>query len=208
MALIVSIGILGIGLFTFFDEGTQLVPVPITLSPQPSPSLVDPLPETAKLPKGCRKQSEQSFVPTRVIVRGIVKTSVLALGVDENDAPAAPPLSQPDIFSWYKLGRAPGSQQGNVLLLAHTFSTRPVLGNVLLQKLHQGDLIILKGQTKQQRACYRVSVQPVPVEPADYGQLVYQWYTPAQLTITVCSDYDQVEREWRTRTVWFASPVK
>jgi len=162
----------------------------------------------------CDGGATSAFTPRQITVQDVVRRApVLALARDGNNVPGVPPLSEAGKheFAWDRPpGILPGSAQGNVLLNAHTWpwTSAPALGNLMLQRLHVGDRIVLFGMANGEPAhlCYevtkRVSIQAEQRYP-EY------WVTdgPPQVAIMVCSGVRRGPGDWAERTVWFASPV-
>ena len=148
------------------------------------------------------------FVPTGTTLVGRTVT-VLAVPRDANGTPGTPPLSSAGKrqLAWDSPGSKPGSEQGNALLNAHTWPDGSALGNDLLKRLHEGDIIVVHGDHHRQ-ACYQVT-QRLEVPVAKYPeQRVYDTSARPGLVITVCSGLRLGPGDWANRTLWFAVPIK
>jgi hypothetical protein len=178
---------------------------------QPAPAHVTPpqavVPGTTLRSSTCGNPVTHTFRPQQISIRQVAdNANVLALPRDANDVPQAPPLS--DVgkteFAWDEPTLAPGSARGNVLINAHTWPDGSALGNRLLEHLHLGSQIIVKG--KHAELCYRVTKRYVIVA-ADGSPAYYAKDGPPQLALIVCSPPRLGPGDWYHRTIWFASPV-
>ncbi|HEX7739450.1 MAG TPA: class F sortase [Marmoricola sp.] len=190
------------------STGWQLADSPGAAAPPPRQAVLEGAVLKAK--PLCATGATSPFAPTHVSVEGVVKRApVLALARDSNDIPGVPPLDEAGKheFAWDRPpGVMPGSDQGNVLLNAHTWpwTSAPSLGNLMLTSLRAGDRIVLWGE--HAHLCYRVTkevtigaLQPYPAYYATDGA--------PQIAIMVCSGVRRGPGDWADRTIWFASPV-
>jgi hypothetical protein len=118
----------------------------------------------------------------------------------------APPLSSvgKTEFAWDAPTLAPGSPRGNVLFNAHTWPDDSAMGNRLLDHLHIGGQIIVRG--KNVELCYRVTKRFV-IDAANGSPAYYARNGPPQLALIVCSPPRLGPGNWKNRTIWFAAPV-
>src|SRR5699024_1899195 len=114
--------------------------------------------------KLCHQPATHPFVPATITITGITDDApVLSLCrcAHPYRQPKAPPLTEAGKheFAWTDDSPPPGSAHGNTLLNAHTWpwSSAPALGNLMIEHLHRGDLIVVRGEG--QRQCYRVTEQ-------------------------------------------------
>ncbi len=146
--------------------------------------------------------------PRRIAVPGLTdRVRVVAPPRDANGVPGVPPLTEAGkrVFAWDReQGVEPGDAAGNVLLNAHTWPDGSALGNTLLDGLHRGDRIVVRGEGR--RLCYRVT-ERVEVLAEDGLPRYYDADGPPRLAIVVCSGRRLAPGVWEKRTVWFASPV-
>lgn len=177
----------------------------------PVPQSVEP--GTALKPAVCGNPATRPFRPRTISIRNVAHNApVLALGRDANNVPQAPPISDlgKTQFAWDRAhtsadhGRAPGTRRGNVLVNAHTWPDGSALGNRLLEHLHVGGRIIVRG--KNSELCYRVT-QRIVVRAADGAPTYYVKDGPPQLALIVCSPPRLGPGNWENRTIWFASPM-
>jgi hypothetical protein len=181
---------------------------PLPIPPLPVPPVLT-APQPAPAP-ACTTTTGP-FVPTRVQLPGVVhRIPVLPLHRDSYGTPGTPPLSSLgktemafDLGSLLKPGIQPGSAQGNALLNAHTWPDGSALGNRLLEKLHEGDRIVLHGITG--RLCYKV-IDRVEVPATDPGTRFYATTGKPQIAIVVCSGRRLGPGHWTMRTIWYATP--
>ncbi|WP_424529045.1 class F sortase [Sphaerisporangium viridialbum] len=99
-----------------------------TTAPPPSPAAVPvtPLGKSA---------------PTRIRIPGIgVDAPLRSVGVEKNGEIEVPPLSQPKLAGWYRLGPAPG-EMGPAVILGHVNTTRGPAVFSRLRELRRGDKI-------------------------------------------------------------------
>ena len=134
---------------------------------------------------------------------------MLAVGRERHSRiPKTPPLSAAGKWqvAWDRQGVRPGSARGTAIFDAHTWpwSSSPALGNTMLRKLHEGDLIVVRG--KGRLLCYkvsrRVSIHVSQPDPKGF----YSTKGPSQIVITVCSGRRLGPGNWSRRTYWFARP--
>ncbi len=181
-------------------SATPVVPTP-TQPPRPTPTA------TASAPIADCSAGSGLFVPTSVMVVG--QTVAVVAVPREGGTPGTPPLTSVGKrqMAWDEPGVRPGVEQGNVLLNAHTWPDGSALGNDLLKQLHEGDRIVLRGDSGRQ-ICYQVN-QRLQVPVADYPQQrVYNPDGPSGLVITVCSGLRLGPGDWADRTLWFATPIE
>lgn len=121
----------------------------------------------------------------------------------------APINFNPSTYAWDESSAKPGSSHGVVILTAHAYSRdRTALGNRLAATLDSGNSIEIVGDGKRQR--YVVDSRRT-YDLSSYSKLAGEWLDPeadAQLTLTVCDDYDPETGEWDSRIVWVATPMK
>lgn len=159
-------------------------------------------------PKPCYRPASGPFTPTKVTVPGVTRdATVLALPRDGNNVPSAPPISSvgKTQFAWsIAPDPLPGSDRGNALFNAHTWPDGSALGNRLLAQLHEGDRIIVRGDTG--KLCYRVTDR-VEVSEYDKGKRYYATKGRPQIAIVACSGKRLGPGHWTKRTIWYASPI-
>lgn len=196
-------------------------PSGVATAAAPAPQVV--IAPSVLKPAECGDPIVKPFRPTQISIDGITKNAeVLALGRDANNVPRAadltsagktqfgwddPSKATPGINDTVKpTGAYPGSDQGNVLLNAHTWpdGQPPALGNLLLGDLKIGDKIVVKG--KQAELCYKVT-KKIVIKAADGSAEYYEHDGPHQLALIVCSGPRLGPGNWVHRTIWFAEPV-
>ncbi len=176
-------------------------------SPNPTPSTAAPSPSPSVTAAPACDEVRRSFAPRTIAVPGVtLSADVVTPPRDGYGLPGVPPLTDAGktVFAWDReQGTRPGGARGNVLLNAHTWPDGTALGNWLLDGLHRGDRIVVRGE--RSRLCYRVT-ERIQV-PGD--RPFFRYYTkkgPSQLAIVVCSGRRLAPGVWEKRTVWFASP--
>lgn len=164
--------------------------------------------ELLTVPKAgiCGRPATKPFTPKNVTISGVVKDArVLALPRDDNNVPAVPPTSAKYSFAWDRPpGIKPGSDRGNVLLNAHTWPDGSAVGNVMLDKLDDGDRIILRGGKSE--LCYTVTKR-VEVLAKDGYRPYYDREGSPKIALIVCSGQRLGPGNWTHRTIWFAEPM-
>lgn len=177
-------------------------------TPTPTPS---PTPSRAAVPAGCMAKQQPITPSTMKIDRMKVSSPVLSLGLDADNAAAAPPKDEPTTTAWYNRGPRPGSAKGKVVLTIHTYHKGGALGNELRQPgsgLAKGDLIRMTDSSGRQ-ACYRYD-HNVKVMVKDYdpdSDIIYDDHGRPMLAIVICWDYDASRNDWDSRIVFYATPV-
>jgi hypothetical protein len=187
------------------------------LRPQPEPSSFEmnspsfellpvPTPTPTPRPGVCGKPATRPFTPTSITIPSIIKDGqVLALPRDANNVPSTPPTSAKYTFAWDRPpGIMPGSDHGNVLLNAHTWPDGSAIGNVMLDKLEEGDRIILRGGRSV--LCYKVTKE-VEVRASDGYRPYYDRKGSPKIAVIVCSGQRLGPGVWTHRTMWFAEPI-
>jgi len=162
---------------------------------------------SATPPKGeCQNPATTPFTPTSITISHVVKNAkVLALPRDANRVPSTPPVTEKYAFAWDRPpGIMPGSDHGNVLLNAHTWPDGSAVGNELLDKLHKGDKMILRG--KNAELCYTVTKR-VEVRTSDGYPPYYDTNGSPNIALIVCSGERLGPGNWTHRTIWFAEPI-
>jgi len=180
----------------------------VTLSPRPEPSSS---PTAPPLPAVCRSPASSAFEPTRLDVAGEGSWPVIAMGRDADGTPQAPARNGsylPWEAGWDRLGPPPAYGLGNVGFTAHRYPNSPSLGNLMLQKLSEGDLLVVRGANGE-RLCVRV-YDRIEVATTAYPEArVYDVHSqPQEYVFTVCSGERLGPGNWTKRTIWFARPVK
>jgi hypothetical protein len=158
----------------------------------------------------CAGAVQRPFVPTRMSIEHVTKSGkVIPVGrVGRSRVPETPPLTDAGKrqVAWDAQGIRPGAARGTAIFDAHTWpwSSSPALGNTMLRKLHEGDLIVVRG--KGRMLCYqvsrRVSIHVSERDPKGF----YSTHGPAQIVLTVCSGRRIGPGNWSRRTYWFARP--
>lgn len=150
------------------------------------------------------------FRPTSLGIRGITRPrAVLALGRDGAGVPQAPPLSETGKrqLAWdAKDAIRAGAAQGVMKLNAHTYPDGSALGNTFINRLFDGDRIVVRGARGEKR-CYEV-VDRVQVTAEKRFKRYYRTDGRHRLAIAVCSGVRSSGGQWSHRTVWFAKPVR
>jgi sortase (surface protein transpeptidase) len=164
-------------------------------------------PAATPAPATC-STAQKAFVPTAVSIPGIDShIPVLPLAREASGVPATPPLTTLGKASMaFDLGQhvLVGAPRGNALLNAHTYPDDSALGNKLLDKLHKGDQIIVRGVLG--KVCYQVNDRvEVPAEKP--SPRYFDKKGQPQIAIVVCSGQRLGPGVWTKRTLFFASPV-
>ncbi|MCW2755988.1 MAG: hypothetical protein JWQ32_3399 [Marmoricola sp.] len=199
VAAIVATAIVGI--WAFWPHGGSPAPAPYR-----PPAAQAVVPGSVFKPAVCGTMVTHTFRPRTISAALIARdANVLALPRDANNVPQAPPLSSvgKTEFAWDEPTLAPGSPHGNVLFNAHTWPDDSAMGNRLLDHLHVGGQIIVRG--KNAELCYRVTKRFV-IEAANGSPAYYAKDGPPQLALIVCSPPRLGPGDWQNRTIWFASP--
>lgn len=154
----------------------------------------------------CERPAPRPFTPTSVTIPDVVKDGeVLPLPRDGNNVPGVPPTSAKYAFAWDRPpGIKPGAPRGNVLLNAHTWPDGSAVGNVMLDKLDEGDRIILRGGDS--RLCYNVTKR-IEVLASDGYRPYYDRKGSPKIALIVCSGDRVGPGDWTHRTIWFAEPI-
>jgi len=189
---------------------TSATPTSPATSPSPSPSAKPSKQPTAPVKPAvkvdCTEHSTVAFTPSRIAIPHVTSGAhVLAIGYDAHGVPGVPPLTSEGKteFAWVP-NVAPGMDEGNVLLNAHTWPDGSALGNHLLAGLQTGGRIVVTG-AGDHVLCYRVTDR---VEVAATASVPAYFATdgPPQLAIIVCSGIRRGPGDWTERTIWYASP--
>lgn len=173
----------------------------------PSPAA----PTRAAVPAGCMARQQPITPAAMKIDRMKVSSPVMSLGLDADNAAAAPPKDEPRAVAWYNRGPRPGSATGKVVLSIHTYHDGGALGNELRQPgsgLTRGDLIRMTDASGRQ-ACYRYD-HNIKVMVKDYdpdSDIIYDDHGRPMLAIVICWDYDSSRNDWDSRIVFYATPV-
>jgi len=175
--------------------------------PQPTlPTFPPRSPTPTPEPDPCLGGADRPFVPETISVTG-EEYSVLALQRDAQNVPGVPPLTQTGKwkFGWdVAPSPLPGSEQGHVLVNAHTYPDGSALGNLLFDRLSNGTILQVRGEGQVQ--CYRVERRfEVPADSRDSGYENDDG--PRRLAILACSGDRSPSGDWSHRTIWFAQAV-
>ncbi|MDZ5622326.1 class F sortase [Nocardioides bizhenqiangii] len=155
----------------------------------------------------CDREVEEPFTPHRIAIEGVVdRAEVVGVARDDRGVTGVLPISNKADVAWDLGGIRPGSHRGNVLLNTHTWPDGSALGNALLDRLREGDRIVLRGSNGV-RQCYEVTREIEVLARAGYPPY-YRTDGPHQVAIIVCSGTRSAAGEWSHRTIWFARPVR
>lgn len=208
-ALLVVVVVAAAAIWWPKDTGPEQNAAPKIAATSPAPTR-SPTPSSSPSAPTCASGARKAFVPTTISVDHVTdRSTVLAVPRDSAGTPGIPPLTSEgkQQFAWDAPGIKPGAPIGNVILDAHTWPDGSAIGNRLLDRFHEKDELILKGDHGQ-RLCYRVTDRievPANDAPADR---VYDRTGKHQVVIIVCSGNRRGPEDWTHRTLWFASPVR
>lgn len=180
-----------------FEAGPQpTLPIPShSTTPTPSPE-----------PDPCRGGADRPFSPETISFEG-KSYPVMKLPRDAQGVPGTPPLTQDGkwTFGWDgPPSPLAGAPRGHVIVNAHTYPDGSALGNLFLDRLADGDVLIARGEGQVQ--CYRVGREfEVHAESLDSGYENPKG--PARLAILVCSGDRSAAGDWSHRTIWFARAI-
>lgn len=171
------------------------LPIP-TRSPTTVPSPSDP----------CRGGADRPFAPATIEVAGD-RHDVLRLPRDRRGVPGVPPLT-PDgkwDFGWDgPPSPLAGATRGHVIVNAHTYPDGSALGNLFLDEIEDGDVLIARGEGQVQ--CYEVERRfEVPADSRDSGYENEDG--PPRLAVLACSGARNGPGGWTHRTIWFAKAI-
>lgn len=205
---VLAVALMGVGITSWWLATTTPAhaPVPEPMAVHYAGAPLQPKPDicaTATTTTG------GEFTPTRIAFPVLGESAtVIALPRDAHNVPGTPPLSQTgkNLVAWDQPpGIKPGAENGNVLLNAHTWPDGSALGNRLLDQLHPGDRILVRGTNRLE--CYQVT-QRIEVAAREGYPAYYDTAGPHQLALLVCSGRRVGPNNWTHRTIWFASPVR
>lgn len=160
--------------------------------------------EPPPIPHACANGAKAPFEPTIIDIQDVGKDyPVIALPREGNGTPGVPPVSATHTVAWDAPGNKPGGELGNVKLNAHTWPNGGALGNAMLAKVQEGDLITLRSDGA--KLCYRVNRIVEVGGHSDYDDF---WTEdgPPQIAMIVCSGKRLGPGNWSHRTIFFAEP--
>lgn len=197
--LLVGLAI-GVRAWTYRADGTTSeAPVwtpdaPVSMPPSPT-----------QLPVACQTTPTE-FVPTSFTIDRLERSwEVLALGLDSRGAAAAPPTDRLDVVAWFDESPKAGSDQGKVLITAHTFANRVALGNELNEGLLQDGDIVRLTDAAGDTACYQYT-NAAKIWVTDYdpeSDAVYDEVGAPQIAIVVCADWNPTTRVAESRVIYY-----
>lgn len=166
------------------------------------------------VPEGC-DPTPKDITPTKIKFDSVdVDTHVLSLGYDETTGAAmAPPDKDAYGVAWLDEGPAPGSDEGNVVLSAHTYHRGTALGNVLYDEntgLKAGDIIRMSDDDGN-TVCYRfreslkVWVEDYNADPS--ANVLYDFKGRPQIAIVVCWNWDWQQGASLSRIIFYADLI-
>ncbi len=157
-------------------------------------------------PDPCDRAAAKPFTPHRITIEGVVaRAEVVGVARDSRGVTGVLPISNKADVAWDLGGIRPGSRRGNVLLNTHTWPDGSALGNAMLDRLGEGDRIVLRGSIGA-RACYEID-RRVEVLASEGYPPYYETDGPAQVALIVCSGTRSSAGDWSHRTIWFARPL-
>lgn len=171
-------------------------------------------PVAGALPAGC-EANPKKIDPTSIAFESLdIDTHVLSLGYDPvTTAAIAPPDEDAYGVAWLDEGPAPGSDEGNVVLSAHTYHRGTALGNVLYDEdngLQPGDIIKLSDEDGN-TVCYRfreslkVWVDEYNANPS--SDVLYNFDGRPQLAIVVCWNWSWEQQASLSRIIFYADLI-
>lgn len=175
------------------------------------PSAAPLAPSSAAVPAGCTADPGPIVPVSMRIDRMKISTTVISLGLDANNAAAAPPKDEPSTVAWYDKGPKPGSGKGKVVLSVHTYHVGGALGNTLYDPqrgLRKGDVIRLT-DTRGTTVCYRYD-HSLKIAVKDYdpaSTILYDDSGRPTVAIVICWDYDASAADWDSRVIFYGTPV-
>lgn len=183
LALIVVLLLIGAGVLFAVNNQKVQPSAPITQTP------------TTEIPEGCPAHPDVVENPTQFLVLGTsTPLKMLSLGLDADDAAAAPPPNEGHTVAWYTGGPKIGAPEGMATLTAHTYRYGGGLGNDLINGAWtEGETIIKISNDEGKSACYRYT-ENKHLWVADYnpevnGNLIYDDTGAPRFSLVVCSDY-------------------
>jgi hypothetical protein len=144
--------------------------------------------------------------PTRIQIPRIgVDARVTSIGLAQDGEVEVPPLDEPALTGWYRLGAAPG-QRGGAVILGHVDTRRrgPAVF-YRLQRLRPGDLIKVRRRDGRTAVFQVDSVERFPRSRFPtarvYGPLDY----PGLRLVTCGGNFDYQRHEYEDNVMVFAS---
>ena len=167
--------------------------------------------QAAAAPLKCTS-TKGKFVPTQAVFSHLGKVKVVTVGLTPDGAMGTPPLTKKGKkqLAWYKGAAKPGSGKGGVATDAHTWPDGSALGNRLMNKLVEGDTIILRSKGNKHRTCYRVTKREQFANSAVPMKRIVKGKGKGAkqiLSVVVCSGYRMGPGNWSHRTVWTAKAI-
>lgn len=146
--------------------------------------------------------------PLRIAIPAIgVDARIIGVGVDSEGGMEVPPLDQPMLAGWYRLGPSPG-ELGNSVLVGHVDTRRHGPGVFFdLGRLRKGDLITI---SRADGTRVRFAVDDVRLFPKSGfpSHAVFGTGDQSRLRIVTCGGrYDRSVRDYLDNVVAFASRV-
>lgn len=201
------------------SPASPLMPAsPSTTAPPSTTAAASPSPTTPAANPALAEctQVTEGFVPNRFTIESLgADEKVIALNLDKDGNIAAPPFDQPRTASWWSGGPKPGSGKGKAVMSIHTYnpSLPPALGNEMYEggkpQLKKGDLIKLYGKNGQVMCYEYTDAKKIWVNEYDpNSDVMVDFEGDPELAIVICWDFDKSTRDWDSRILFYADPVK
>lgn len=201
------------------SPASALMPAsPSTTAPPSTTAAASPSPTTPAANPALAEctQVTEGFVPNRFTIESLgADEKVIALNLDKDGNIAAPPFDQPRTASWWSGGPKPGSGKGKAVMSIHTYnpSLPPALGNEMYEggkpQLKKGDLIKLYGKNGQVMCYEYTDAKKIWVNEYDpNSDVMVDFEGDPELAIVICWDFDKSTRDWDSRILFYADPVK
>lgn len=210
--VVVLVVLAGVLVWSQASSGSSSTPSPATTPSLAGGSTGAAAPASSHaVPAGCSTDPSPIVPVSMQIDRMGVHTNVLSLGLDADNAAAAPPKDEPSTAAWYNKGPRPGSARGKVVLTIHTYHRGGALGNALHDPgtgLRKGDIIRLTSASGS-TVCYRYD-RSLKVAVKDYdpdSTILYDTAGRPMVAIVICWDYDAARADWDSRVIYYASQL-
>ncbi|KAB2807944.1 class F sortase [Pimelobacter simplex] len=167
----------------------------------------DTAPRAAKLTADCARPTS-AFKPTSARIATVDRNlRMVTVRRTKSGAIGAPTTKAAGKFQlgWDPETR-PGSGEGSVITVAHTWPDGSALGNALLRSTRKGATIVVSGKGGA-TACYRVTKRASYRAAQVPRKKAFRYWGPEQLVIVVCSGKRLGPGRWTHRTIWYATPV-
>lgn len=184
----------------------------LTTTPSPSDSAlvsVAPSPSSLaqRLPKPCRQQTAEVFTPVSISILGVGTWPVVSAPRDAENRPDVDnvPLWS---FAWDMQSPPPNYGRGVFYGGAHRYGGGDSLGNLMLEQLRVGDIVVLRGAGGDRLCLQMQERKTIPLKEYPIGEVFNVTRRPQLYVFDICNGVRSDSGDWSHATLLWFTPLK